>query len=294
MSGYIFVNYHNFKIFFTFFLFWFGIQFGELVEDSVAFFLVLTIGILHGANDILILSKNEKDLRRKIKFLVIYLGIILLAIITYFLSPFLSILIFIGISSYHFGEEHLSEKISINLLFNSVFYFLYGLTIFLLLFLSSINEVNDILTELVGKTFNFQLLKYALILSILLLLTGSLFIYYKNKEKSKFLLLELFYIFLLFLIFKTNTLIYGFAIYFIFWHSLPSILNQIYYLSENFSRESIFSYVKKAFVYWLASILSLLILFKYNSNLDLFSTVLFVLLFAVTAPHIWVMFRMKN
>ena len=294
MSGSIFVKYHNFKIFFTFFLFWFGIQFGELVEDSVAFFLVLTIGILHGANDILILSKNEKVLIKKIKFLVIYLGIILLTIITYFLSPFTSILLFIGISSYHFGEEHLSKKIKINVVFDSLFYFFYGLIIFLLLFLSSINEVNDILTELVGKTFNFQLLKYILIASIILLLIGSLFIYYKNKEKSKFLLFELFYLILLFLIFKSNTLIFGFAIYFIFWHSLPSILNQIYYLSENFSKESIFSYIKKASIYWLLSILSLFILFKYNSSLDLFSTVLFVLLFAVTAPHIWVMFRMKN
>ncbi|MBT4780683.1 MAG: beta-carotene 15,15'-dioxygenase, partial [Polaribacter sp.] len=45
-------NYQNFMMFFTFFLFWFSIQFGEFVEDSVAFVLIVSLGILHGANDL--------------------------------------------------------------------------------------------------------------------------------------------------------------------------------------------------------------------------------------------------
>ena len=53
-------NYQNFKIFFTFLLFWFSIQFGEVVEDIVAYFLVITLGILHGANDLLIIDRVKR------------------------------------------------------------------------------------------------------------------------------------------------------------------------------------------------------------------------------------------
>ena len=53
------LNYKNFKIFFTFLLLWFSVQFGVLIEDTVAFILIITIGIIHGANDLLIISTNN-------------------------------------------------------------------------------------------------------------------------------------------------------------------------------------------------------------------------------------------
>ena len=55
-------NYENFMLFFTFFLFWVSIQFGEVAEDFLAYVMVISVGILHGANDLLILStKDQKD-----------------------------------------------------------------------------------------------------------------------------------------------------------------------------------------------------------------------------------------
>ena len=54
-------NYQNFMMFFTFFMFWFSIQFGDIVEDSVAFVLIVSLGILHGANDLLILAKGKNS-----------------------------------------------------------------------------------------------------------------------------------------------------------------------------------------------------------------------------------------
>ena len=49
-------NYENIALYLTFFLLWISIQFGEVVEDFLAYAMVITLGILHGANDILILS----------------------------------------------------------------------------------------------------------------------------------------------------------------------------------------------------------------------------------------------
>ena len=60
-------NYENFMLFFTFFLFWVSIQFGEVVEDFLAYIMVISVGILHGANDLLILSTKEQKDKKLIK-----------------------------------------------------------------------------------------------------------------------------------------------------------------------------------------------------------------------------------
>ena len=52
------LHYQDFKIIFTVFLFWISIQFGQIVEDSIAYFMVLSLGIVHGANDLFILKKK--------------------------------------------------------------------------------------------------------------------------------------------------------------------------------------------------------------------------------------------
>jgi Brp/Blh family beta-carotene 15,15'-monooxygenase len=131
-------NYKDFMIFFTFFLFWISIQFGEVVEDYLAYIMVVSIGILHGANDLLILSTKEKMDKMFRKNLIIYVSIIFLCVIIYLFSPFIAILLFVLLSSYHFGEEHLGETINLNFLFNAVYFLAYGLFIFYLLFYQSI------------------------------------------------------------------------------------------------------------------------------------------------------------
>ena len=55
------VHYQDFMIFFTFLLFWISIQFGQIIEDSIAYVIVLSIGIIHGSNDFTILKKQQKN-----------------------------------------------------------------------------------------------------------------------------------------------------------------------------------------------------------------------------------------
>ena len=116
----------------------------------------------------------------------------------------------------------------------------------------------------------------------------------KKEINYELFLKELFYLLLLFLVFKTSSLILGFAIYFILWHSIPSIIHQIEFISEDLNKKSVWLYVKKAMIYWIISIVGLLILYKIVPEIDLFATLVFVILFAVTAPHTWVMHKMKN
>ncbi|MDA9316929.1 Brp/Blh family beta-carotene 15,15'-dioxygenase [Polaribacter sp.] len=287
-------NYQNFMLFFTFFLFWFSIQFGQLVEDSVAFVLIISLGILHGANDLLILSKRKNERNLFLKNLGIYLAIILACILIYLLSSFVAIILFILLSSYHFGEEHLGEKIKVNTFFNSIYFLAYGLLLFSILFYVSISDVDEIMRELTDTTFTKFQIEMTFLISSSILLIASLYLVVKEKTLLSMLLKEFFYLCLLFVVFKTSSLILGFAIYFIFWHSIPSILNQVAFIYGNLKRESVLGYIKKALIYWGISVFGLLLLYQVIPQINLFSTIIFVVLFAVTAPHAWVMYRMKS
>jgi len=287
-------DYENFKIFFTVFLFWFSIQFGEPIEDSLAFFLVISIGIIHGANDLLILSIKKGNNTNLKKNLFIYIGIVLSCVFLFLLHPFLSILLFVFISCYHFGEEHLSTKVSINYFFDTIYFIVYGMLIFSMLFYAALHEVNTIMMELSNVEFSDDHIKYTLIVSLLFYIMMNVFLLWKKKLLFSEFLKELFFLVLLSLVFKTSSLILSFAIYFIFWHSIPSIIHQIFFISGDITKKTVLLYVKKALFYWLVSIVGLLILYFFIPQINLFSTVIFVILLSVTAPHIWVMYRMKN
>jgi len=281
-------------LFFTFFLFWVSIQFGEVVEDFLAYVMVISVGILHGANDLLILSTKDQKDKKLIKNLLIYIGIILLCVVIYLLSSFLAIVLFVVLSAYHFGEEHLSHKINVNFGFNAVYFLSYGLFIFALLFYQSLSDVDVIMTELTGRTFSKTQIEITLITSAIFLGAGTVFLILTKRNESVLFLREFLYLVLLFFVFNTSSLILGFAIYFILWHSIPSIIHQIEFISGNLNKKNVISYVKKALIYWIISIAGLLFLYQLLPEIKLLATVIFVILFAVTAPHTWVMHRMKN
>ena len=287
-------NYENFMLFFTVFLFWVSIQFGEVVEDFLAYIMVISVGILHGANDLLILSTKEKKDKSLIKNLVIYIGIIFSCVLIYFSSSFIAIILFVVLSGYHFGEEHLSHKINVNFFFNTIYFLAYGLFIFSLLFYQSIADVDIIMKELTGLTFSKIEIEITLITSAIFLGLGSAYLVLMKRNEAILFLKELLYLVLLFLVFNTSSLILGFAIYFILWHSIPSIIHQIEFISGSLTKENTFSYVKKALIYWVISIVGLLLLYQLLPEIKLLATVVFVILFAVTAPHTWVMHKMKN
>ena len=287
------LDYQNFMIFFTFLLFWISIQFGQIIEDSIAYVIILSIGIIHGSNDFTILKKQQKNRRNFLKSTVFYLLLILLCLGSYLINSFVSILFFIILSSYHFGEQHLETKISGTKLVNTIVYFTYGLLIFSLIFIENLEDVDLIMSNLTGVLIPKKLIYGMIIFSVSVL--GSLYIYHLiRKTATKIhIIQELFYLFLLYLVFKTTSLTLGFAIYFVLWHSIPSIIDQTKYLSSSHFKQSLISYVKTALVYWIISILSLLIAYIYLSE-NHFNSIIFLVLFAVTAPHVWVMYRMRE
>jgi len=294
MGSNISINYQNFKIFFTFFLIWVSIQFGDVVEDYIGYLLVISIGILHGANDLLILSIRQKVKILDKKNLIIYLSIVFICFLLFFIQPFLSICLFILISSYHFGEEHFNLKFKLNWWFELFFYSAYGLFLFSILFIFNVSDVKEIMLELTGTFFTQKEVISSLIISGILFLSLNAFLILKNKINYLLFLEELFYILLISVVFNTSSLILGFAIYFILWHSIPSILGQIEFISGDFRKKNILFYLKKGIMFWAISIFGLVIMYYIFMDTKLLNTLIFVTLFAVTAPHIWVMYKMKS
>ena len=286
-------NYQDFMIFFTFLLFWVSIQFGQIIEDSIAYVIVLSIGIIHGSNDFTILKKKKKNTIDLIKSTSFYLFLILLCIACYLINSFVAILFFVILSSYHFGEQHLENKFTGSKYLKSIIYVVYGMLIFSLIFIENLKDVEVIMRNLTGEIIPNSWIETMLVSSSLLLIILIAYQFTRKINPKIQIVRELFYILLLYLVFKSSSLILGFAIYFVLWHSIPSILDQTKFLSGGYTFKTILEYLKTAFVYWLISITGLVIAYYYFSE-SLFNSMIFIVLFAVTAPHVWVMNRMKQ
>ena len=92
---------------------------------------VLTVGILHGANDLEIISKNYKGKFNRLYFksILLYLAVVLLGAAFFFTLPGLALIIFVFFSSYHFGEQHWEDLLPMRPS-HFIFYILYGAFIF--------------------------------------------------------------------------------------------------------------------------------------------------------------------
>ena len=265
----------------------------------VGFILILSFGIVHGANDLLLIKKiNSTEKTTYWKILFNYISIVLLAVILFTLVPWLAMLLFIVVSSYHFGEQHWEKKNFYNskiasTLFNTV----YGLFILLLLFQFHKKEVMTILLGITGLSLNFINITLLLIIISLILLGMFIYNFYSSKLFQKNLAVELLYLVVFTILFKVGSLIWAFAIYFIFWHSIPSLLDQTKFLFGDVSISNFKRYCKSAFLYWLISIVGIVVLYFLLKDYKIFDSIFFSFLAAITFPHVFVierMFHIKN
>jgi Brp/Blh family beta-carotene 15,15'-monooxygenase len=289
----------NFSILLSFLSLWLTSFLKNESQIIVGFILILSFGIVHGANDLLLIKKiNSTEKTTYWKILFNYISIVLLAIILFTLVPWLAMLLFILVSSYHFGEQHwenknfYSSKIATTL-FNTV----YGLFILLLLFQFHKKEVMTILLGITGLSLNFINITLLLIIISLILLGMFIYNFYSSKLFQKNLAVELLYLVVFTILFKVGSLIWAFAIYFIFWHSIPSLLDQTKFLFGGVSISNFKRYCKSAFLYWLISIVGIIILYFILKDYKIFDSIFFSFLAAITFPHVFVierMFHVKN
>ena len=206
----------------------------DIYENILGFILILSIGVVHGANDLLIIKKySKKETKRsEALYFFYYLAIVLLGFVFFYVFPSIALLTFVIVSIYHFGEQHWEVNLSKSdsVYRNKIFLFIsHGIIFFIIIFMNNLKIVNEVLFS-----FNVNPLEhYYLVLALIVFsILYSLFILYL-KNLRKYLFNETIFFSLLFLLTINTTLIFGFAIYFIFFHSLLSIKDQIKFIYDD-------------------------------------------------------------
>ncbi len=264
----------------------------ECCIDILSGFGILTFGIVHGANDLLLINKTTNTTKSILTQFFIYLSLVLLFFIFFYNIPSLALITFVMLSSYHFGEHQWTLFEKTNNYIIKILYFSYGLLIFSILFYFNFKEVSVIIKDITNQSLDFTFFKDLLIFSSLTTLIISIILFKHLKNQ---LLIQIFLlIFFVITVYFTDLLL-SFAIYFVLWHSLPSILEQSKFLFGSSERTHLKIYLKKASLYWIFSILGLIVtyyIFK-NSQSQLLS-IFFSFLAAITFPHTFIISKIKK
>lgn len=277
----------------TFFGLWLSTNFSDQFQSILAYILIATVGILHGTNDINIIRSESEKTEDSVffwKVLLLYIALILVILVIFVFYPFFALILFVVFSGFHFGEQHLQQKLVQTTRWSKVLFMVYGTTILFLIFYVQADEVIPIISELTA--FEWQKSFFGIGLAVLLTISLTGFIALR-KILDIHIVKELFYLLILYVVFNTATLIWGFCIYFVLWHSIPSIHDQMLVLYGKTDRSSLARYLKECWPYWCVSVVGLAVVYFWfqENNLPLMNALIY-LLASITIPHILVMSRL--
>ena len=293
LKSYIFNNF-SFKLILlsSVFCLFLSLILNELVQNLLIFSGILSFGIIHGANDLLLLKININNNDSFISLLIPYLIMVILSGIFFYFIPSLALIFFVLFSSYHFGEHQWTIFIDKKEKKLELFYFIYGLFLFSLLFWLNNSEVSEIIFDITRLNIDLKFYDYLLYFSIggLLLLSFLNFKYLSNQ-----FIVQSFLLILLSIVFYNSSLILSFGIYFVFWHSIPSIIEQSQYIYGSNNMTSFLNYFKSSFLYWIISLIGLLLMHYFLKDYqNLLISIFFSFLAAITFPHTLVIFKIKS
>ena len=287
-------NLKKISVFTSFFGLWLTSYLSEVNQEILGFTLIFTFGILHGANDLVLISQLKSGKKSKfIKILLSYVTIVLISALLFTKIPMVALVLFILVSSYHFGEQHWQVILRDGtILLIKLFQFNFGLLLLMLLFSFNKQAVIQIVNKITHIIVTEYEINVALLITIGVFLVNSILLMKTSTSFKKNAIEQLFYLLLLCIIFKVSGLIWGFTIYFIFWHSIPSLNDQIKFLYGNYSFSNFKKYFKSAFIYWIISLLGISVLFLISKDWVIFDALFFSFLAAITFPHAIVIVKM--
>ena len=279
----------------TFFLLWITVLFDVKTESIFSYFLIFTFGILHGSNDLKLIQKSSSFTKRSFFLTALgsYLVVIALTVLFFSFVPSIALLFFIVASSYHFGEQHWAS-LNVKSTLLTIFYTSYGLVIFFLLFYVNEQEVTPIIEKITGVLIKQEYYLYTLIGSFAFFIGIYSWWTFKKQVQGNFIK-ELFFLLVFFIVFKTASLLWAFSIYFVVWHSIPSLKDQIQFLYGTVNKRSFLQYLKTSFLYWMISMAGLGLLYYFFQDKEgLFLSIMIYFLAAITFPHVIVMTRLNR
>ena len=266
------------------------------ISPFICLLLILSIGISHGSLDNVKGRKLFQIFEIK-KFYIFYLAYILIAIIViilWILIPYVSLIIFLTVASYHFGKEDTQFLIIENSYYNQFLFLLKGSLIVFAPMYFHFNETISIFKLLFIENENFynfldlieskKILLYCIILSTL----ANILLFTKNFELKKFtIFLDYFSIIIINYYFSP---LVAFTIYFCFLHSVRHSISLISELDRDDLGNGFKIFIKKALpLTIITAIFCAIGLYLLNNTYNLESSILkiiFIGLASLTFPHI--------
>ena len=266
------------------------------ISPFICLLLILSIGISHGSLDNFKGRKLFQILEID-NFSIFYFAYILIALIVIFLwilIPYVSLIIFLMVASYHFGKEDTQFLIIENSYYNQFLFFLKGSLIVFAPMYFHFDETVSIFRLLLieNETFyNFldliesnRVLLYCIILSTL----ANILLFTKNFELKKFTIF-LDYFSILIINYYFSPLV-AFTIYFCFLHSIRHSISLMSELDENNLGNGFKIFIKKALpLTIITAIFCVIGLYLLNNTYNFDSSILkiiFIGLASLTFPHI--------
>ena len=263
-------------------------------QDMVGFSLILSVGLIHGANDLLIIKRNTSSDTNfsQFKSFIKYFGIVLAGLIFFYFFPSFALISFILVSIYHFGEQHI-EAIPLDKNLKNTRRYIsiisHGILLFTIIFMNNTKVVVDVFSS-----FNIVFLNYSFLI-IILIITSILYasILIIKKDLQPFLISEILFFGLFYFLSVTSSLILCFSVYFIFFHSILSIKDQVKYIYGSNNSKSLKRYIKNSLPYFILALIFLILFYIYTEidNNDLLP-IIFTFLAAITFPHVLVIEKM--
>ena len=259
-------------------------------QDMFGFSLILSIGLIHGANDLLIIKRNTSSDTNfsQFKSFIKYFGIVLAGLIFFYFIPSFALISFILVSVYHFGEQHIEAIPLDKNLKNSRRYISiisHGILLFTIIFMNNTKVVVDVFSS-----FNIVFLNYNFLM-IILIITSILYvsILIIKKDLQPFLISEILFFGLFYFLSITSSLILCFSVYFIFFHSILSIKDQVKYIYGSNNSKSLKRYIKNSLPYFILALIFLILFYIYTELIIMiFLPIIFTFLAAITFPHVLV------
>ena len=263
-------------------------------QDMVGFSLILSVGLIHGANDLLIIKRNTSSDTNfsQFKSFIKYFGIVLAGLVFFYFFPSFALISFILVSIYHFGEQHIEAIPLEKNLKNTRRYISiisHGILLFTIIFMNNTKVVAEVFSS-----FNIVFLNYNFLI-IILIITSILYasILIIKKDLQPFLISEILFFGLFYFLSITSSLILCFSVYFIFFHSILSIKDQVKYIYGSNNSKSLKRYIKNSLPYFILALIFLILFYIYTEidNNDLLP-IIFTFLAAITFPHVLVIEKM--
>ncbi|MFN3136507.1 MAG: Brp/Blh family beta-carotene 15,15'-dioxygenase [Allomuricauda sp.] len=281
----------------TFFGLWLSVYLPLELELLLSFLLIGTFGILHGANDIGVLTSYFQKRGANIPqtgMTMLYIIMIASICAVFYFFPTIALMLFILFSSYHFGEQHWNTTLAGNFKGKPLFYLLYGGLILFMLFHAHREQVVQIVLDITGRDVPSRVIGQLFL--GMGIGVGLFFLYFAYARLRTYsILLELFLLAVFYVVFNTASLLLAFCIYFVVWHSIPSLMDQMKFLYGEVSWKSFYRYFKSSYLYWLASLLGTLILYLLLRNTEeILVPALICFLASITVPHVLVMTKIEE